>query len=269
MTILEKIVQHKKTEVAAAKAAVEEAALRKLPAFERDCFALRQSLLDPNKNGIIAEFKRASPSKGMINAEVSVAEVVQAYEAAGAAAVSVLTDQDFFGGSLADLAEARRHLEIPLLRKDFVVDRYQITEAKAYGADVILLIAACLSPLEVQDLSAYAQSIGLSVLLEVHQMDELDHHLVDTIDAVGVNNRNLHTFEVDIAHSIQLAARIPDRFLKVSESGLSDVETVVRLQKAGFSAFLMGEHFMKSTNPAEAIRAFSEQLASSRNLPIS
>jgi len=256
MTILDKIILHKREEVAAAKTSVPESVLMDMDGFGRSCLSLREFLLDPSRNGIIAEFKRVSPSKGVINAEATVADVVAGYEAAGAAAVSVLTDEEFFGGSLEDLVEARKHLNIPLLRKDFVVDRYQITEAKAYGADIILLIAASLTPVEVKDFSEYAQTLGLSVLLEVHQLEELLPNLLESVDAIGVNNRNLHDFRVDINHSIRLAAEIPAKFLKVSESGLSDTETVLKLRESGFQGFLMGEHFMKTTNPAEAIKQF-------------
>lgn len=260
MTILDKIILRKREEVAAARVAVPEAALMEMGNFGRTCFSLRESLLDPSKNGIIAEFKRASPSKGMINAEAGVAEVVAGYEAAGVAAVSVLTDRDFFGGSLGDLAEARRHLNIPLLRKDFTIDPYQITEAKAWGADIILLIAAALTPVEVQELSEYAKSLGLNVLLEAHNEEELSPNLLESVDAIGVNNRNLHDFRVDIAHSIRLAAEIPSRFLKISESGLGEAETVLRLREAGFQGFLMGEHFMKSKDPVRAIQQFATEL---------
>lgn len=260
MTILDKIIRRKREEVAAAKALVPESALLEMAHVGRPCFSLRESLLHPDRNGIIAEFKKASPSKGVINDQVQVAEVVAGYEQAGAAAVSVLTDRDFFGGSLEDLAEARKHLNIPLLRKDFVIDRYQITEAKAYGADIILLIAASLTPVEVKELAEYAQSLGLNVLLEVHDLEELLPNLIYSVDAIGVNNRNLHDFKVDIAHSIRLAAEIPSSFLKISESGLNDAKTVHLLRESGFQGFLMGEHFMKTTDPAAALRLFSAEL---------
>lgn len=260
MTILDKIIIRKKEEVSQAKALVPESQLLEMEDFGRPCLSLRTSLLHPDRNGVIAEFKRASPSKGVINDQVKVAEVVAGYEKAGASAVSVLTDRDFFGGSLADLTEARRVLNIPLLRKDFVIDRYQITESKAYGADIILLIAASLSPSEVKDLAEYAQQLGLNVLLEVHAVEELAPNLIDSVDAIGVNNRNLHDFKVDIAHSIRLSAEIPSSFLKISESGLSDVQTVLRLREAGFQGFLMGEHFMKTPDPAAALEQFTSAL---------
>lgn len=260
MTILDKIILRKRAEVLEAKVAVPESRFHEYPLFDRNCYSLRESLLDPSKNGIIAEFKRASPSKGVINASSSVAEVVAGYEAAGAAAVSVLTDKDFFKGSLEDLAEARRHLHIPLLRKDFMIDRYQITEAKAYGADIILLIAACLTPVEVRELSEYAKILGLNVLLEVHNEEELQPNLLESVDAIGVNNRNLHDFKVDIAHSIRLSAEIPSGFLKISESGLDDPDTVLRLRDAGFQGFLIGEHFMRNADPTAAIKRFATEM---------
>ena len=260
MNILDKIIIRKKEEVAEAKKAVSLAELESYPLFNRKPYSLRESILDNNKNGIIAEFKRASPSKGIINDHSSVQEVAQGYEKAGASAISILTDADFFKGSLHDLTEARKVVDIPLLRKEFVIDRYQIAEAKAYGADVILLIAAVLSAEEIQDLSHYAKELGLSVLLEVHNKEELEHSILDTIDAIGVNNRNLKDFTVSIQHSIDLVDSIPDSFIKVSESGLSDPKTIIELKEVGFHAFLIGENFMKTDNPQKAIHDFANQI---------
>lgn len=260
MTILDKIIARKREEVAAAKAKVSIDELESYPLFQRQPYSLRASIMDKTKSGIIAEFKRASPSKGIINDRSSVKEVVQGYEQAGASAISVLTDTDFFKGSLQDLTAAREAVGIPVLRKEFVIDRYQIAEAKAYGADVILLIAAVLSAAEIQELSSYAKSLGLSVLLEVHDGEELTKSIVDTIDAIGVNNRNLKDFTVSIQHSLDLVNLIPDRFIKVSESGLSDPKSIVELKKAGFQAFLIGENFMKTEDPQGAILDFTSQL---------
>lgn len=260
MNILDKIIVRKKEEVAAAKEVVSLAELESFPLFDRKPYSLRESILDKEKNGIIAEFKRASPSKGIINDHSSVMEVAQGYEKEGASAISILTDADFFKGSLEDLTEARKVVGIPLLRKEFVIDRYQIAEAKAYGADVILLIAAVLSEDEIQDLSGYAKELGLSVLLEVHNKEELERSIFDTIDAIGVNNRNLKDFTVSIQHSIDLVDSIPDSFIKVSESGLSDPESIIELKKVGFQAFLIGENFMKTDNPQEAIRDFADKI---------
>ena len=260
MTILDTIIERKKVEVEQAKQKVSLAALQTYPLFSRTCYSLRESILDPQRTGIIAEFKRASPSKGLINGEVSVSQVVKGYQTAGASAVSVLTDSDFFQGTLADLTEARQALQIPLLRKEFIIDRYQIAEAKAYGADIILLIAACLNSQEIETLSIYAKSLGLSVLLEVHNEEELNRSIFDSIDAIGVNNRNLKDFSVSLDHSYDLVNKIPDRFIKVSESGISDPATIKVLKKVGYNAFLIGENFMRTTSPQEAIQAFVAEL---------
>ncbi len=260
MTILDKIVAHKAEEVARAKAAVPLALLADMPHFNRPCASLKDHILSPEKSGIIAEFKRASPSKGVINDQVSVEEVVKGYTAAGASAISVLTDSDFFQGSLADLAAARTATTLPILRKDFVIDAYQIAEAKAWGADIILLIAASLTPAQIEELSAYAKTLGLNVLLEIHTLEELTPNTWPSIDAIGVNNRNLHTFEVDLEHSIRLAEEIPNSYLKVSESGLDHPDTVIRMADAGFQGFLMGEHFMKQAEPGRGMQEFVNQI---------
>lgn len=260
MTILDTIIEKKKIEVAAAKDKVSLAELQAYPLFSRACYSLRESILQPERNGIIAEFKRASPSKGLINGEVTVAEVVKGYQDAGASAISVLTDTDFFQGSLADLSAAREVLHIPLLRKEFIIDAYQIAEAKAYGADVILLIAACLSPEEIQQLSSYAKSMGLNVLLEVHNEAELTRSIFDTIDAIGVNNRNLKDFSVSLEHSISLVNKIPDRFIKVSESGISDPATIAELKKIGYQSFLIGENFMRTAAPGASLKEFAKAI---------
>ncbi|WP_134089590.1 indole-3-glycerol phosphate synthase TrpC [Olivibacter sp. XZL3] len=260
MNILDKIIGRKKEELAVAKTKVTIADLMQQPLFNRTCYNLKDAVLDPNKTGIIAEYKRASPSKGVINDKVSVEEVVSGYAAAGASAISVLTDADFFKGSLEDLKRAREVLKIPLLRKDFIVDEYQIAEAKAYGADIILLIAAALSKEEVASLAQYAKDLGLNVLLEVHNEEELEASLFDTIDAIGVNNRNLKDFTVSIDHSLALVDRIPESFIKVSESGISDPLIIGQLKEAGFQAFLIGENFMKTADPAESIKRFVSEL---------
>ncbi|MCL7987957.1 indole-3-glycerol phosphate synthase TrpC [Sphingobacterium sp. lm-10] len=260
MTILDTIIDRKKIEVAEAKSKVTAAELEAYPMFGRSCYRLRDFMLDGVHTGIIAEYKRASPSKGLINGQATVREVVKGYQDAGASAVSVLTDVDFFQGSLADLTAAREVLSIPLLRKEFIIDPYQITEAKAYGADIILLIAACLDVEAIQSLSAYAQSLGLSVLLEVHNAEELSRSLFDSIDAIGVNNRNLKDFSVSLDHSYELATEIPDQYIKVSESGISDPATIRELKKVGYSGFLIGENFMRTDDPANSIRLFVEEL---------
>lgn len=260
MTILDKIIERKKVEVEKAKALVPLEKLLNYPYFSVACLSLRESILDPEKTGIIAEYKRASPSKGDINNTSAVEDVVKAYEEAGASAVSILTDGEFFKGKLADLSKAREAISIPILRKEFIVDKYQITEAKAYGADVILLIAACLKQEEVQEFAAYAKQIGLNVLLEVHNEQELLNNLFDDIDAIGVNNRNLKDFSVDLQHSYDLLDNIPSEYIKVSESGISDPETIKALKAAGFQGFLIGENFMKTSDPGQAIKDFVKEI---------
>lgn len=262
MNILDKIVARKKEEIADAKRLKSIEELQKSEFFSRECYSLREFLLDPSKTGIIAEFKRASPSKGSINKHSGVSQVTNGYAAAGASALSVLTDVDFFGGSNADLQEARRANQIPVLRKDFMLDEYQIIEAKALGADIILLIAAILNPQEVKSLAALAKSLGLSVLLEVHNQQELERSLCDELDAVGVNNRNLGDFSVSLEHSYNLVSQIPNRFLKISESGISNPQTILELKKAGFNGFLIGENFMKEEDPTKAMLEFIYQLKS-------
>ncbi len=258
MNILEKIITHKKAEVAEAKAAVPVAELEKRAFFTREVLSLKASLGDPRKTGIIAEFKRRSPSKGVINDKVSVVDVTKGYTEAGAACLSVLTDRNFFGGSPADL-EAARVNAVPILRKDFIVDEYQILEARAMGADVILLIAACLKPVEVRRLARVADSLGLEVLLEIHSEEELDH-ICDETRIVGVNNRDLKTFTVDIERSIRLSQQMPVDKLLIAESGINRVETIWHMRDSGFHGFLVGEHFMKDQNPAIAFASFVQQL---------
>ena len=258
MNILEKIVAQKKKEVAQRKQAMPAAALEKHGLFKKLPYSLKQCLKDESKTGIIAEFKRASPSKGIINNQASVEAVTAAYANYGASGISVLTDESFFGGSLNDLQTASI-LEVPVLRKDFMIDAYQVTEAKAYGASVILLIAACLSPAEVKALAAAAKDLGLEVLLELHDESELDH-VCDGVDIVGINNRNLKTFSVDLEQSVKLAEKIGASYLKIAESGISSPGSIRYLKQHGFDGFLIGEHFMKESEPGAAFRNFVNEL---------
>jgi indole-3-glycerol phosphate synthase len=260
MTILDKIVERKRVEVSEAQTKVSIEELSEYPLFSRTCYSLKESVLDSQRTGIISEYKRASPSKGVINNINTVSEVVKGYQNAGASAISVLTDADFFQGSLKDLEEARSVLTIPLLRKEFIIDKYQIAEAKAYGADIILLIAACLTNEEVGELSNYAKTLGLNVLLEVHNEKELKGNLFDTVDAIGVNNRNLKDFSVSLAHSYDLVNKIPDTYIKVSESGISDPQTIRELKSIGYNSFLIGENFMKTTDPGKALLEFVKEI---------
>jgi indole-3-glycerol phosphate synthase len=254
MNILDTIIAHKRTEVAARKQLVSVAELERGKFFGSETLSLTQFLLDETKTGIIAEFKRKSPSKGIINATAAVAEVTTAYAKHGASGISVLTDEVFFGGNLDDLLEATIN-EVPLLRKDFMIDEYQLIEARAFGAEVILLIAACLTPFQVKQMATTAQNLGLEVLLEIHNEQELDH-ICDQVNLVGVNNRNLKTFEVGIDTSLHLINKIPKHKPAIAESGISDVDTIVTLRKAGFKGFLIGENFMKQARPSVAFADF-------------
>jgi indole-3-glycerol phosphate synthase len=260
MNILNEIIEHKRREVAERKTGVSLKTLERAELFERPTISLSASIRRIDRSGIIAEFKRRSPSKGVINARVSVEETTQGYAAAGAAGLSVLTDEKFFGGSNADLLLARKNNTCPILRKDFTIDEYQIAEAKAIGADAILLIAAVLSPKDSKTLATFAHSLGLEVLMEVHNEAELEGHLECGADLIGVNNRDLKTFMVSIETSKNLAPRIPDNIVRVSESGISDPNTIVELRKYGFEGFLIGETFMKQDDPARAARDFVRQL---------
>ncbi len=260
MTILDKIVSQKKAVVAQAKQQVSIAQLEASELFGRLAYSFRDFLLDPARTGIIAEFKRRSPSKGIINDRVTVEDVTTGYAAAGASAISVLTDTEFFMGTSADLIAARRVNNIPLLRKDFMIDEYQVLEAKALGADIILLIAAILTPAQIQTLASLAKGLGLNVLLEVHNLEELKRSLNPNVDAIGVNNRNLADFSVAVETSFKLAEQIPAQFLKVSESAISSPSVIKQLREAGFNGFLIGETFMRSDDPGKAMMEFVKDL---------
>ena len=257
-TILDKIIASKAVEVASRQLSTPASILEKTPAFSRKCLSMKQSLLN-SESGIISEFKRKSPSLGWIHEDADVVDVTSGYSAAGASGISILTDLEYFGGTPMDLMAARQFITCPVLRKDFVIDEYQLYEAKAMGADVILLIAAALTVEQTLQLARKAHELGLEVLLEVHNAEELGH-ANDYIDMLGVNNRNLKTFEQSIQTSFDLAALIPDKFVKVSESGISKTETVKELRKVGYKGFLMGENFMKEENPAEALVKFISPL---------
>jgi indole-3-glycerol phosphate synthase len=266
MNILEKIVARKKQEIEDAKKVKSIVDLQKEPLFARKTVSLATALKQTEKPRIISEFKRKSPSKGVINGAVDPAKVTKDYVNAGAVGLSVLTDIDFFGGSFGDFAAARTaNPDIPMLRKDFMVDPYQLYEAKAIGADVILLIAACLTPQEVISLSQKAHELGLEVLLEVHNAQELHKSLCDSVDIVGVNNRNLKTFETSVETSVSLSEHIPDSFVKISESGLQDAATIHRLYQHGYKGFLIGETFMKTVNPGAALADLQNDLSQFSN----
>ncbi len=259
MSILERIVGDKKIEVEHRKSLFPISFWEASPLFDRKLNSLSARLKE-SRSGIIAEHKRRSPSKQNINNSLSVNEVAKGYENAGVCGMSVLTDGKYFGGSLDDLNHARAVTNFPLLRKEFIVNEYQLIEAKAHGADLILLIAAVLTREEIKQLSTVAKQLDLEVLLEVHNQEELEKSLMPTIDMLGVNNRNLKTFEVSLEISKQLAEQIPNDFVKVSESGISDIEAIKDLQTYGYQGFLVGENFMKTNDPGFAAQQFIKQL---------
>lgn len=257
MTILDKINANKLKEIEAAKASVSVTELEASVFFESACPSLKEAIV--NKSGIIAEFKRQSPSKGVINGTAQPADVASAYEKAGVSAISCLTDYDYFGGSFEDLKAVREAVKIPVLRKDFMLDEYQLYEAKSIGADIVLLIASSLTVSKTNELAKAAKALGLNVLLEIHDESELAY-INQYCDAVGVNNRNLKTFEVSTDVSKELAAKIPDEFIKVSESGISNIEAINDLKTYGYQGFLIGENFMKTENPGASCAEFIKQL---------
>ncbi|WP_295336171.1 indole-3-glycerol phosphate synthase TrpC [Flavobacterium sp.] len=259
MNILDQIIAHKKREIALKKSVVSVNQLENSELFNSRTISLSKSVLH-SPFGIISEHKRCSPSKATINHHLSLEDIVKGYENAGASGISVLTDTKFFGGSLDDLVLAKASVKTPVLRKEFIIDEYQILEAKAYGADAILLIASVLSREELKTLTAFAHSIALDVLLEVHNQAELDKSLIPGLDMIGVNNRNLKTFEVRLDTSLALVDKIPNDFVKISESGLHSTEAIKLLKSAGFNGFLIGEAFMKTNNPGAELATIIKQL---------
>ncbi|MCG2459633.1 indole-3-glycerol phosphate synthase TrpC [Flavobacteriaceae bacterium F89] len=259
MDILTKIVLDKRKEVDLKKRVVPVSQLEAYPLFERKTASLAKALRN-NGAGIIAEHKRRSPSKSVINHSLNVDRVAIGYEKAGACGMSVLTDGKYFGGSLDDLLLARAAVRLPLLRKEFIIDTYQILEAKAHGADVVLLIASILTRKEIKTFSELAHSLGLEVLLEVHNREELHKSVMPGLDMLGVNNRNLKTFDVSLETSKSLAEMIPNDFVKVSESGISSVEAIRELMPFGYRGFLIGENFMKTDDPGESATEFIKRL---------
>ena len=259
MTILDQIIAHKHLEVTERRQSVPPNLMRQSELFNQPRQSFAAELKRSDKAGIIAEFKRRSPSKGWINEKAEIAEIASGYEAAGASALSILTDSEFFGGSNKDLIDAFSTVKIPLLRKDFIVDEYQIVEARALGASAILLIAAALSKQEIKEFARFAHESELEVLLEIHEKSEIPDDLTN-IDVIGVNNRNLKDFTVDTERSIKIAESLPKEMLKISESGLSDAATILELKNAGFRGFLIGETFMKTASPAAACAQLIKQL---------
>jgi len=251
VNILDEIILHKKQEVKSIQAISPVKSLKNGMFFNAPARSLKNALLEhPDGCGIIAEFKRKSPSKGIINRTADVRQVTMGYTDAGAAALSVLTDNHFFCGMLDDLYTARRYNSIPVLRKDFIFSEYQVIEAKAFGADAILLIAAVLDKETIRSLTRLAHNVNLEVLLEIHNEKEL-HKICEEVDIVGVNNRDLKSFTVDIERSVNLAKQIPGNFTKISESGINDAKNILKLKDHGYKGFLIGEYFMKHESPAK------------------
>ncbi|MDR0543531.1 MAG: indole-3-glycerol phosphate synthase TrpC [Dysgonamonadaceae bacterium] len=260
MDILQRICEKKRLEVAQQKKDMPFEYLREFyDITEHQTLSFKQALLN-SPSGIIAEFKRKSPSKGWINPDATAKKTVRNYVEAGAAAISILTDTEFFGGRFFDFKKARKAVDhIPFLRKDFIVDEYQVHQSKVLGADVILLIAACLTKEEVSRLAGIAHQLAMEVLLEIHSEQELDY-ITEAVDVVGVNNRDLTRFITDVEISFRLTDKIPAKFVRISESGLSDAQTVRDLRQAGYQGFLMGENFMKTPDPGKALADFIKEI---------
>ena len=258
MNILDTIIEHKKLEVAACKKEYSIEALKNRAFYNRKTLSLKKSLVE--KTGIIAEFKRKSPSKGVINPILNPDEVVTTYQEFGASGISILTDLEFFGGSREDIMKVREDINIPILRKDFMIDEYQFYEAKAIGADVVLLIAACLSASQVSEFTDLAHQLGLEVLLEIHVEKELDK-FNQNIDLVGINNRDLKDFKVDLQHSVDLKNKLPQNTLSIAESGIYSLDDFKFLKEKGFDGFLMGEYFMKDENPGYQFEKFTKEIS--------
>ena len=248
----------KRTEVAAAKTAVPLARIEKSAqdaAAPRDFFAALKSRIDAGNPAVIAEIKRASPSKGLLRQNFVPADIARSYEAGGAACLSVLTDREFFQGANGDLRAARAACSLPVLRKDFIIDPYQVLEARAMGADCILLIAACLSLREMKPLEALAMKLGMAVLVEVHDASELDAALQLRTPLIGINNRDLRTFQTRLETTLDLLEYTPENRVVVTASGIATREDIARLRRHGVHAFLVGEAFLRAPDPGEALRA--------------
>lgn len=258
-TILEKIVARKKEDISRKQVSITLNTLEKNLHLNASCFSLKKALEEKTGIGIIAEFKRRSPSKGIINKYADVIQTTSGYIKSGASALSILTDEYFFGGSMDDFKKARKANNCPILRKDFIISEYEIMESKSIGADVILLIAAILKPEETLKLASLAKDLGMEVLLEIHKKEELDR-INEFVDVVGVNNRNLNDFSVSIDRSLELYDLIPSSFPKISESGINSPETLITLKEKGFNGFLIGEKFMAAEHPEKAFADFINEL---------
>lgn len=259
MNVLNKIIRHKKNEINFLKLNYSISQLESSLFFKRETISLKSKLIS-SSSGIIAEHKRKSPSKDVINNKLKIQEIIHGYQDAGVCGISVLTDFNFFGGTNDDLKITREIFEGPILRKEFILDEFQIIESKSLGADVILLIASVLSKQDIFKLSRLAKELNLEVLAEIHNENELDKVINPYIDLIGVNNRDLKIFKSDINISKNISKKIPSDFLKISESGIDNYNTVKDLRKYGFNGFLIGEYFMKTINPGVAASEFIKKI---------
>jgi indole-3-glycerol phosphate synthase len=259
MITLDQIIAHKRKEVQEKAGLYPVKLLERSIYFSSPCVSLKKYLLRADLSGIIAEFKRKSPSRGFISKYADVEKITVGYMQAGASALSVLTDSNFFGGKNEDLTAARKFNFCPILRKDFVVDEYQVIEAKSIGADAILLIAAVLSKEEIKKFHLLASGLGMETLLEIHDESELEK-IIPGIQLVGINNRNLKTMEVSLKTSHAILPKLPAEVVKISESGIHSIEELLALRSAGFNGFLMGEFFMKHSRPQEACAQFIKEI---------
>lgn len=261
MSILETIVQAKVREVSERKSVYPVSFLERSYYFATQCVSMNYYLEAKDGSGIIAEFKRKSPSRGWINRYAKAQEVIPAYRQAGAAGLSVLTDEVFFGAQRDDFLQARDLNYGPILRKDFIIDEYQIIESKSMGADVILLISKILKPGQVEAFTSLAQQLGMEVLLEMQDKSEVLEHMDTKADLLGINNRNLVDFSVDLENSMYLASLLPPGKTKIAESGIQSAEDICRLRQAGFQGFLIGTQFMTSSNPAQSCKKLIKGIA--------
>lgn len=259
MKILDNIISDKKIEIETLSKIVSISNLEKQKDFTKQCKSLKESI-KKSKSGIICEFKRKSPSNEKINYKSNISEVINGYEKAGAVGVSILTNKIYFDGSISDINEVKNNVDIPILRKEFIISEYQIIESKSIGADAILLIASILDKEEIKNYSSLAKSLGLEVLLEIHSIDEFNKISNTDFDIIGVNNRNLDTLDIDIENSIEMFEDIPSEFIKISESGISKVDSIIKLIKVGYDGFLIGENFMKTDNPGSSATTFIREL---------
>ena len=259
MDILSKIISKKIDELSQLKRTISISDLESSEFYERNNKSIVSGLIE-NEISIIAEHKRKSPSRSEINSQKPTEKIINGSQEAGAAALSILTEKNFFNGSNNDILSARKITELPILRKDFIIDEFQVIESKSIGADGILLIAACLDKKQIIKLSELAKSLGLEVLIEIHDLSELDDCCIESIDIIGVNNRNLKTFDVDIETSIGLSSKIPSNYSKISESGISNSNDVKTLIDCGFDGFLIGENFMKTNDPGKALVNFINEI---------